>query len=145
MTAKIKSYGRDGPLEKLWGGEGNFRAARIFFVFRTKREYFLELIGVHEFFSFNFLLREYFFCASSNPPPPPSTPISFLMVRPLGPWNGEAEWVQSLGKTPSDWRTLGIIFYQYYAWNLAGCPCSSLLRHNLIKFTYQREPITLRS
>ena len=22
---------RDGPLEKLWGGEGNFRAARIFF------------------------------------------------------------------------------------------------------------------
>ena len=22
---------RDGPLEKLWGGEGNFRAAGIFF------------------------------------------------------------------------------------------------------------------
>ena len=22
---------RDGPLEKLWGGEGNFRAAEIFF------------------------------------------------------------------------------------------------------------------
>ena len=24
-------YLRDGPLEKLWGGEGNFRAAGIFF------------------------------------------------------------------------------------------------------------------
>ena len=39
---------------------------------------FLGLIGVQEFFSFNFPLREYFFCTS--PPPPP---ISFLMVRSL--------------------------------------------------------------
>ena len=25
---------RDGPSEKLWGGEGNFRAAGIFFVIK---------------------------------------------------------------------------------------------------------------
>ena len=34
---------------------------------------------MHEFFSFNFPLREYFFCTSPAPP----SPISFLMVRPL--------------------------------------------------------------
>ena len=40
--------------------------------FRPKHEYFLGLIGVHEFFlSFNFPLREYLFCT-----------ISFLMARP---------------------------------------------------------------
>ena len=33
---------------------------------------------MHEFFSFNFPLREYFFCTSPAPPP-----ISFLMVSPL--------------------------------------------------------------
>ena len=33
---------------------------------------------MHEFFSFNFPLREYYFC-TSHPPPP----INFLMVRPL--------------------------------------------------------------
>ena len=79
---------KDGPLEKLWGGEGNFRAAGIFFryqipcmnFFRPYHEYFLGLIGVHEFFLFNFPLREYFFCTSPAPPPP--LPISFLMVRP---------------------------------------------------------------
>ena len=32
---------------------------------------------MHEFFSFNFPLRECFFCTS------PARPISFLMVRPL--------------------------------------------------------------
>ena len=64
---------------------GNFRAAGIFFryqipcmnFFKTWLEYFLGLIGVHEFFSFNFLLREYFFVLR-----PPFPPISFLMVRP---------------------------------------------------------------
>ena len=35
---------------------------------------------MHEFFSFNFPLREYFFCTPPAPPPPP---ISFLMVCPL--------------------------------------------------------------
>ena len=36
---------------------------------------------MHEFFSFNFPLGEYFFCTSPAHPHP--TPISFLMVRPL--------------------------------------------------------------
>ena len=48
---------------------GNFGAAGIFFryqipcmnFFRPYHEYFLGLIGVHEFFPFNFPLREYFF------------------------------------------------------------------------------------
>ena len=48
---------------------------------------FLGLIGVHEFFSFNFPLREYFFVLR----PPPLPPISFLMVRPLP----RAAWVNS--------------------------------------------------
>ena len=51
------------------GGVGNFAAAGIFFryqipcmnFFRPYHEYFLGLIGVHEFFPFNFPLREYFF------------------------------------------------------------------------------------
>ena len=38
---------------------------------------FLGLIGVQEFFSFNFPLREYFFVLHPLPP------ISFLMVRSL--------------------------------------------------------------
>ena len=47
---------RDGPLEKLWGGGGRgiFQPQEFFFVikflFRLKHEYFLGLIGVHEFF-----------------------------------------------------------------------------------------------
>ena len=39
--------------------------------FRPQHEHFLGLIGVHEFFSFNFLLREYFFLYFAPPPPPP--------------------------------------------------------------------------
>ena len=44
--------------------------------FRPLREYLLALLGVHEYFSFNFPLREYiFFCT-----PPPLPPKSFLMA-----------------------------------------------------------------
>ena len=61
---------RDGPLENLWGGEGNFRAAGIFFRYQIpgmnfflghSMNIFLGLTGVQEFFSFNFPLREFFF------------------------------------------------------------------------------------
>ena len=45
---------------------------------------------MHEFFPFNFPLREYFFCTSPAPPPP----ISFLTVRPL--------WQLQLDKTQRD-------------------------------------------
>ena len=31
VKGQIEPCIRDGPLEKLWGGEGNFRAAGIFF------------------------------------------------------------------------------------------------------------------
>ena len=79
---------RDGPLEKLWGGEGegDFRAAGIFFsLSNSLHEFFLGhsmniflgLIGAHEFFSFNFPLREYFFFVLR-----PTPHISFLTVRP---------------------------------------------------------------
>ena len=47
---------RDGPLEKLW-----FSKFLGLIFFRPWHEYFLGLIGVHEFFSFNFPLRVYFF------------------------------------------------------------------------------------
>ena len=36
---------------------------------------------MHEFFSYNFPLREYFFC--TPPAPPPTPPIRFLMACPL--------------------------------------------------------------
>ena len=79
--------GRDHQ-KRLWGGGGRgiFKPPGCFLVFkflvriffRTWHEYFLGLIDVHEFFSFNFPLREYFTCTSPAP-----APISFLMVRPL--------------------------------------------------------------
>ena len=62
-------------MERGGGGVGNFRVAGISFRYKIPRmnffrpwyEYFLRLIGVHEFFSFNFPLRENFFCASPAP------------------------------------------------------------------------------
>ena len=59
---------RDGPLQNLLG-KGNFRAAGIFFIIKFLVWIFLGLIGVHEFFSFNFLLHAYFFCISPVPAP----------------------------------------------------------------------------
>ena len=50
---------RDRPLEKLWGGGGEFSSRRNFFslsnslyefFFRLLHEYLLGLIGVHDFF-----------------------------------------------------------------------------------------------
>ena len=79
---------RDSTVRKAMGGGGDFRAAGLFFslsnslyefFFKPQHKYFLGLIGVHEFFSLNFLLREYVLVLR---PPPPPTPISFLMVRP---------------------------------------------------------------
>ena len=34
LTFETMKQLRDGPLEKLWGGEGNFRDAGIFFVIK---------------------------------------------------------------------------------------------------------------
>ena len=72
---------RDGPLEDLWGrGEGNFRAAGIFFRYQIpgvnfflghSMNIFLGLTGVQEFFSFNFPLLEFFFVLRPPPHPPP--------------------------------------------------------------------------
>ena len=66
---------RDGPLEKLWGGGGGwvwriFEPQEIFFVikflvwffFKPQHEYFLGLIGVHEFFQLIFPCANIFFC-----------------------------------------------------------------------------------
>ena len=66
---------RDGPLEKLWG---EFEPQEFFFVIKFllwiflghSTNIFLGLIGMHEFFSCFFPLREYFFCTSKAPPPP---------------------------------------------------------------------------
>ena len=66
----------------MGGGEGNFRAAGIFFRYQIPGMNFflghsmnilLGLTGVQEFFSFNFPLREFFlYFARPHPPPPPS-------------------------------------------------------------------------
>ena len=57
----------------------------LYEIFRPLYEYFLALLGVHEYFSFNFPLREYIYFSYFVPPlpPPNSPPISFLMSRPL--------------------------------------------------------------
>ena len=72
---------RDGPLEKLWGGGGGefWRPRNFFLLANSLYEFFLDrsmnvflgLIGMHNFFSFNSPLREYFFCTSPAPLPPP--------------------------------------------------------------------------
>ena len=63
----------------MGGGGGGILSHRIFFLlsnslyeffFRPWHEYFLDLIGVHEFFSFNFPLREYIFLYFAPTPPP---------------------------------------------------------------------------
>ena len=57
-------------------GVGNFRAVGIFFRYQIPcmnfflghgMNIFLGLIGVHEFFSFDFPLREYFFVVRPSP------------------------------------------------------------------------------
>ena len=76
MHKKKVTKGR--TIRKVIVGVGNFRAAGIFFryqipcmnFFRPQHEYFLGLIGVHEFFSFNFPLSAYFFGTSPSLPPP---------------------------------------------------------------------------
>ena len=60
--------------------------------FRPKHEYFLELIGVHEFFSFNFPLHDYIFFTSS-PPNPPTHPHKFSN----GPSLRALEWTSGMG------------------------------------------------
>ena len=88
ILLSLRSQGR--TIRKVMGGGGGeFSSCSNFFslsnslydFFWPWHEYFLGLIGVHDFFSFNCPLREYFFC--SLPPPPLPPPISFLMVRPL--------------------------------------------------------------
>ena len=86
---------RDGPLEKLWGG-GEFSSRRNFFsLSNSLHEFFLGhsmniflgLIGVHEFFSFNFPLRDYFFFGTSPPPPHPPHKFSNGPPLSLSPWS----------------------------------------------------------
>ena len=76
-TAVFKSKGP--TIRKVMGGGAEFSSRRNFFslsnslyefFFRPLHEYFLGLIGVQEFFSFNFPLREFFFWTSPAPPPP---------------------------------------------------------------------------
>ena len=61
LDARVALYNAlwAGPLEKLWGGRGEFSSRRNLFslsnslyelFFMPKHEYFFGLIGVHEFF-----------------------------------------------------------------------------------------------
>ena len=52
------------------GGEGEFSSRRNFFSLSySLYEYYSGLIGVQEFFSFNFPLREFFFLYFARPTP----------------------------------------------------------------------------
>ena len=95
-----KDLGKGRTIRKVMGGgEGNFRAAGIFFsLSNSLHEFFLGhsmnifsgLIGVHEFFSFNFPLREYFFLYFAPPPPHPphkfsnGPPLSLIQISSQG-------------------------------------------------------------
>ena len=61
--------------QKSCEGEGGEFSSRMKFplyeFFRPLREYFLALLSVYEYFSFNFPLREYIFFCTSPPPPTP--------------------------------------------------------------------------
>ena len=61
--------------QKSCEGEGGEFSSRMKFplyeFFRPLREYFLALLSVHEYFSFNFPPREYIFFCTSPPPPTP--------------------------------------------------------------------------
>ena len=73
---------KNGPLEELWGlGWGFFEPHEnsLVWIFYPLVWAFLTLLGVHEYFSFNFPLHELIFLYFV---PPPST-ISFLMTHPL--------------------------------------------------------------
>ena len=69
----VSQLGR--TIRKVMGGERGIFEPQEFFslsnslhdFFRPWHEYFLGLIGVQEFFSFNFPLREYFFGTSPAP------------------------------------------------------------------------------
>ena len=58
LVVRVLKVFRDGPLEKLWGEEGNFQGAGIFLLSNSLYDFFLGhsmniflgLIGVHEFF-----------------------------------------------------------------------------------------------
>ena len=76
-------YNKGRTIRKIMGGGGRGMFgeffAGIFFVIKFlvgifilghRIKIFLGLIDVHEFFSFNFPLREYFFCTSLAPLPP---------------------------------------------------------------------------
>ena len=65
---------------------------------------FLRLVGVHEFFSFNFPLREYIFCTSKATPPPPhkfSNGPSLIATR--GERKGKIMQILKWQKRRRDW------------------------------------------
>ena len=71
---------RDGPLENFSGGEGNFRAAGVFFRYQIpgmnfflghSMNIFLGLTGVQEFFHLIFPCANFFLYFARPSPPPP--------------------------------------------------------------------------
>ena len=74
--APAVSYAKGRTIRKVMGGRGIFELQEFFFairffawiLFRPLHEYFLGLIGVHKFFSFNFPLSEYFFVYFARTP-----------------------------------------------------------------------------
>ena len=122
-------------MRRVW----NFRAWRIIFskkfplykFFVPLHEYFLELFGVHEFFSFNFPLCEYYFVLYFTPTPPP--PISCFMVCPkiglffflqhLVTWSSFPEHVNNgfwknefSSYRKSTWKLTKIFVYRLIIW-----------------------------
>ena len=122
------------------GGRGIFEPQEFFFVikflvwifFRPKHEYFLGLIGMQEFFSFNLPLLEYFFCTS------PAPPISFLMVRPLlGRLNlTTLAFVngKNYGFTTNGWQGKHIVYLIDFAWFLPEA--------NFVRGTFEDFPVS---
>ena len=81
LTNIVKIYSfKNGPLEELWGwGWGFFEPHEncLVWIFYAFVWTFLTLLGVHEYFSFNFPPHEYFFFVLRPPPPTPLLPHQF--------------------------------------------------------------------
>ena len=94
----------DGQLgtdnQKSYGGGGIFEPQEFFFVikflyefFRPQHEHFLGLIGVQEFFSFNFPLREYFLVLR----PPPNKFSNGSSLRKVMVGGGKGDFLRCIG------------------------------------------------
>ena len=130
---------KERSIRKVMRRVGNFRAWRIIFskkfplnkFFVPLHEYFLELFGVHEFFSFNFHLCEYYFVLYFTPHKPTPNKLfygvsqnrPFFFLQHLVTWSSFPEHVNNgfwknefSSYRESTWKLTKIFVYRLIIW-----------------------------